>query len=332
MTTLTWTGQGKVDANPNDPKNWNPQQKPTANDTAVFPWGTEQLSPSQPWAIGNIVIEGGSNVTFSSIPYVSGDLHIEGGGKLYITASSGDLSLSNLKVDNGGLLISARLIKAISLVLDGGANFKAQNGLDIAVFVDVNNGSNGDVWGPLTICGRPGAGGAHVQPGSGFRHHGGGASCYARGTKILLHGNIEKAVEDLVAGDVIQSGPQINWVGKGSLPVRWVRLKRDGRELIVTSDHLILCAGHALYPAEALIGCGAYSAEYADDFLETEYWHFQCWNHTPVMANGIWSESFLDTDGRTDLETVSGDRLRRRFGKHEAFAPIVGKMQHGEKK
>lgn len=325
MTTLTWVGQGQKDANPNDPKNWYPAQKPTINDTAVFPWGTEQLSPSVEWAIGNLVITGGSDTILSSIPYVSGDITISGGGNLKITATTGTLLSSTFLISNGGKVVSARPVSSVYLHLTGGSELEAQNGLDVTVSVDVDNGSRGDVWGSVTIAGKSGGHNANVAPGSSFNCHGGGATCYAPDALILLETGREVFVSDLKAGDVLLNGQTINWVGRGTKPTRWVRLYKNGRTLLVTADHLILIQ-NVLHQASSLVGVsglGFEKVEFADDYQGTEYWHFQTPKHGPVLASGIWTESFLDTDGRTDLVTMSGTRIERRFDRSECFAEMI---------
>lgn len=318
MTTLTWTGQGKTDANPNDPNNWWPAKAPTANDDVVFPWGTEQLDPNIKWVAHNITIAGGSSVTFSSVPTITGNLYVTGGGKLYVTAVAGKLIVTTLTVDNGASIISARAIDAISIDLQGGGSFVAQNGIDVATTVTVGNGSRGDVWGPVVIDGVSGGNNAHVDLGSSFTCHGGGTACYAPGTMILTDEG-EVAIENIVAGSKTHEGHEILWVGRGNNLVDWVDFNKNGRKLTVTSDHLMVHED-LLYPAKSLISLDG--VEHSDHTGQ-EYFHLQCAQHVSIIANGYESESFFDVDGRNDLETVSGTRLNKRFDRRQSFLPII---------
>lgn len=318
MTTLTWTGQGKTDANPNDPNNWWPAQKPNANDNVIFPWGNAQLSPNILWAAASITIEGGSQITFSSIPYISGNLHIAGGGTLYVTAVTGTLTVTGLNIDNGGKMISARPITSNSIFLTGGSSFTAQNGIDVTTTVTVEGGSNGQVWGPVEIDGQIGGNNANVSGGSTFDCHGGGSACYFRGTMILTNEG-EIAIEDLQPGMKTHDGCEIVWVGKGIGKVEWIDINWGEKTLTVTSDHLIVY-NEVLYPAKNLLTIPGVSRSSKESF---EYFHLQCLKHTRVIANGHDSESFLDVDGRQDLKTVSGERLNIRYDKSQSFLPII---------
>lgn len=304
MNTLTWTGSAR-DGNPNNPNNWQPQERPNANTNVVFPWGTIQIEPGYSWAAHSVTLTGGSQVAFASIPYVSGSFTVQSGAKAFITALDGKLDVTSLIIQGGSELISARMVVAVSLSITSGSSFTAQNGLDVSTCVEVQGGSHGHAYGNVQLGHKP-----DVQLGSSWDCDT-QQNCYAKGTLILMDDGTQKEIQDIRAGDKINGGHVVNWVGVSNKPADFVRIG----DLIVTDKHLIYREGFLF---QACVIPGAVKSDYTG-----EYYHIQCNVHVPVIANGIPSESFLDTDGYTDLETLSGERLQRRFSRHDAFAEIV---------
>lgn len=304
MTTLTWTGFAN-NGNPNDQKNWQPQERPTINTPVVFPWGKIELQPGYSWAAFSVTVTGGARVNFASLPYVSGAFTVQSGGAAFITALSGSLDITNLLVNGGATFISARPVVAVSLTVTSGSNFTAQNGLDVSTSVTVEGGSRGEAYGNVQLGHQP-----EVQPGSSWECDT-QQNCYAEGTMIRMVDGSACAIENIRAGDVIWDGHRVNWVGVSRRAADFVKIG----SLIVTDKHLIL-HGDVLYQARVIPG--AVPVDY-----DGAYYHIQCDRHVPVIANGVISESFLDTDGYTDLETLSGERLPRRFSRDDAFATIV---------
>lgn len=304
MTTLTWTGSAN-DGNPNNPDNWYPQGIPNTYTAVVFPWGDIKIEPGYSWSASSITVTGGAQVAFASIPHVSGSFTVQSGGAAYITALSGLIDVTTLIVNGGARFISAVFVEAVSLAITSGSEFIAQNGLIVTTCVEVWGGSRGEAYGNISI-GHP----VDVQPGSSW-NTAPRQNCYARGTRILMHDGTEMAIEAITAGDRVHGGHIVNWVGMSSRPAKFVNI----RGLIVTEDHLVV-QGDALYQAKVIPG--AVPSDYSGD-----YFHIQCAYHVLVIANGVESESFLDTDGYDDLQTVSGKRLERRFSRRDAFAAIV---------
>lgn len=304
MTTLTWTGFAS-NGNPNDPKNWHPQEKPTINTPVVFPWGTINLDPGHSWVAASVTLMGGARVGFASLPYVSGEFTVESGAAAFITAASGSLDVTTLTVNGGSEFISALPVMAVSVSITAGSRFIAQNGLEVATSVTVWGGSHGKAYGSVVMGHEPG-----VQLGSSWDCDS-QQNCYAAGTMILMDDGTEHSIETIRVGDKIHGGHAVNWVGHSSRKADFVKIG----SLIVTDKHLIF-QGDVLYQARVIPG--AVPVNYTGP-----YYHIQCSRHVPVIANGIVSESFLDTDGYTDLETLSGERLPRRFSRSDAFATIV---------
>ncbi|WP_336945925.1 Hint domain-containing protein [Asaia sp. HN010] len=140
--------------------------------------------------------------------------------------------------------------------------------------------------------------------------------CYAAGTKISIPGG-EINVEDLEIGRLVttvegghQSTSRVKWVGKRTVIVsddddRLVRIKRGAfstrvpeNDLLVTPEHCLFIEGRFI-PARMLVNGSSIVLDEAEQF---EVYHFELEKHSVVTANGLLSESYLDT-GHKDLFT-----------------------------
>ena len=140
------------------------------------------------------------------------------------------------------------------------------------------------------------------------------AACFLRGTRIMTERG-EVAIENLVAEQdwaITASGhaARIVWIGHRMAELRrhprpWdvmpVRIAAgafgDGlprRDLMVSPDHALLIDG-VLIPARALIN-GATVVQESHD--RAEWFHVELEWHDAILAEGLATESYLDTDNR----------------------------------
>lgn len=138
--------------------------------------------------------------------------------------------------------------------------------------------------------------------------------CYAAGTKIRIpEGEIN--VEDLKIGSIVttlegdrQNTSKVKWVGKRAVTVlddddRLIRIKRNAfstqvplNDLLVTPEHCIFIEGQFV-PARMLVNGSSIVLDEAEQF---DVYHFELEKHSIVIANGLASESYLDT-GHKDV-------------------------------
>lgn len=169
-----------------------------------------------------------------------------------------------------------------------------------------------------------------------------GPPCFCRGTRILTqHGYI--AIEQLAPGETVVSpwgeAMPIRWLGKRHIIPRqhlrpWdvhpVRIEAHAfgqgmpeRPLILSPDHSVFQNG-VLIPVRYLLN-GASIIQMTVDSVE--YWHLELDFHRAVLAEGLPTESYLDTGNRAGFE--GSDRTNRyekedstHIWKTRSFAPL----------
>jgi len=138
--------------------------------------------------------------------------------------------------------------------------------------------------------------------------------CYCRGTLIeTVQG--EKRIEDLKIGDQVMTKSgwtrPIKWIGRRSYPGRFVMGRKDILPICIKAGalddkipkrNLWLSPRHAMYLEGVLIeakdlvnGVSIVQAEHVD---EVEYFHIELETHDVIVAEGAWSETFIDDDSR----------------------------------
>ncbi|GAC89131.1 outer membrane protein [Gluconobacter thailandicus F149-1 = NBRC 100600] len=147
--------------------------------------------------------------------------------------------------------------------------------------------------------------------------------CFLRGSMIRTpHGDV--AVEDLSIGDEVsvydwQANKEVNrkvvWVGnkkasvfpglpddKAGYPVRLLRdALGDGapyKDLLITSEHCLFFEGKFV-PVRMLVN--GRSIFYDMKITSYEYFHIETEMHSVITANGVLTESYLDTGNRSSF-------------------------------
>ncbi len=145
--------------------------------------------------------------------------------------------------------------------------------------------------------------------------------CFARGTRIATpEGAV--AVEDLQAGDLVTTAggetSAVVWVGHRGTDCQrhpeprkvWPVRIREGafgpnlpeRDLLVSPQHAIFDEG-VLIPAKVLINGSTITQE---PVARVEYYHVELARHDLLLAEGLPTESYLDTGDRASFENGGG--------------------------
>ncbi len=173
------------------------------------------------------------------------------------------------------------------------------------------------------------------------------AACFAAGTQILLEDG-ERPVEQIKPGDrvITENGraAPVRWVGHRHVDLRHVSEKQDlylvrikasafaanmpRRDLLVTQDHCIFIDG-GLIPARMLVNDASI---YLDQSIQQfTYYHLELDRHDILLAEGLPTESYLDTGNRGNFANVAVPRLIADFAVNaghsnwldDAAAPLV---------
>ncbi|WP_124307039.1 Hint domain-containing protein [Acetobacter pasteurianus] len=142
--------------------------------------------------------------------------------------------------------------------------------------------------------------------------------CFLAGTEISVNGATRK-VEDLAVGDridVLVNGKTeqktVTWVGKSTsvaapfLPLDMagypVRIVKDAlaegvpfKDMLITPEHCLYLNG-CFVPARMLVN--GQSIFYDQSFTSYDYYHVETEDHAIITADGVLTESYLDTGNR----------------------------------
>ncbi|AFW03062.1 hypothetical protein BAR24_08770 [Gluconobacter oxydans] len=180
-----------------------------------------------------------------------------------------------------------------------------------------------------------------------------GSTIAALGPVCFLGGSLiktptgEVVVENLRAGDdvvVVRDGVEqtesLSWVGsktaqvsKGPHPDEAgyaVRIRAGAvsenvphTDLLLTSEHCLYLDG-AFIPVRMLVNGG--SIAYATDIAAYDYYHVETASHDVIVANGLMTESYLDTGNRNSFAQpgdVAALSTAAKSWEHDASAPLV---------
>jgi len=151
-------------------------------------------------------------------------------------------------------------------------------------------------------------------------------ACYCAGTRIMTEQG-EVSVEDLVIGDRVMTASgaarPIKWIGNrsyaapftnGNQRVLPVCFKAGSladavprRDLWVSPNHAMFIDG-ILIQAEDLVN--GRSIVQAEAIESVSYFHIELESHDVILAEGAWSETFIDDDSRMLFQNAA-DYLRR---------------------
>ncbi|GBQ10013.1 Hint domain-containing protein [Swaminathania salitolerans] len=151
-------------------------------------------------------------------------------------------------------------------------------------------------------------------------------TCFLTGTLIdTVRGWLP--VEDLRVGDFVRtyknsatSVSRINWIGHGhsrfrpglpkdlsGMPVVVRRnafgADRPFKDLFVTAEHCVFVEGR-LIPVRMLVN--NITISYCDEITDYRYYHFQTSEHEVISANGLYTETYLDTGNRGMFDSWEG--------------------------
>jgi len=168
------------------------------------------------------------------------------------------------------------------------------------------------------------------------------AACYCSGTLIATdQGDV--AVEALVIGDRVMTASgafyPIKWIGQRTYSGRFIRGNKDILPICFKAgslnDHaprrdLWVSPHHAMYLDRFLVEAkdlvNGISIVQATHVERAEYFHIELESHGAILAEGAWSETFLDDDSRGMFHNV-GEYARLYPGREDAaaryFAPRI---------
>jgi hypothetical protein len=220
--------------------------------------------------------------------------HLTAGQAATITASFsegiGNLA-SNFLTATGGTLdklqfVDDHTLTAIFTPTPGAGSFEIEANPDTA----------------FDLAGNPNAVGASLS-----------IACYCRGTLIATDRG-EIVVEDLAIGDqvVTPSGARpIKWIGTRSYGGRFILGRKDmlpicfkqgslgdglpRRDLWISPHHAMYLDGVLIEAKDLVNGVSVIQAEEID---RVDYFHIELDSHDVILAEGAWSETFVDDDSR----------------------------------
>jgi hypothetical protein len=154
-------------------------------------------------------------------------------------------------------------------------------------------------------------------------------TCFAAGT-LIMTAKGEVAVEDLAVGDILVTADgaeqPITWLGHRAVTVAGsnadfkylVRIAAGAvapglprRDLLVTQDHCLLLDG-VLVPARMLVNDKTITLDRT--ITSYTYYHVELDRHAVILAEGLATESYLDTGNRGNFANADMVALAPAFG------------------
>jgi hypothetical protein len=143
-------------------------------------------------------------------------------------------------------------------------------------------------------------------------------ACFAAGTRILTAGGRLVAVEDLRAGDMLETFDgqvkRIIWLGRRSLDLRRHPRPLAAQPILITAGalggglplrDLVVSPDHGMYLAGKLIPAKALTNGFTIRQLNRRrvtYYHIELAEHAVIFAEGAAAESYLETGNRGAFE------------------------------
>ncbi|AYV80988.1 MAG: DUF3494 domain-containing protein [Harvfovirus sp.] len=167
--------------------------------------------------------------------------------------------------------------------------------------------------------------------------------CFTLGTKILTpRGYIP--IEKLVVGDKVtvhgkHLNKKITWIGKYSannlsLKSKPVCIRKNAIADNVPHSDVYLSPNHGIYINKVLIQAKLLVNDitifHDSAFHEVEYYHIELDHHSILNAQGLLTESFLDTGCRSSFQNPPTKKQRIKTWKKDGCAPIIATQTEAE--
>ncbi|WP_170314047.1 Hint domain-containing protein, partial [Commensalibacter intestini] len=286
--------------------------------------------------VGNLILSSGGYLSIANGGTLEGDVTLSKGGSMTIGMSNGG-SVDLIGDQNSGLVISgytSGVDTSVTTVISGFSGLMAMDGLSDKVTVDGLQANNvSSVAYPdadhitlqlldgtsltLNMIGIKYTGVTLGSDASGDLTM---IVCFLSGTLIKMAKGV-CAVEDLQVGDMVLTyDPQskakvkkkITWVGKQTAHVNAklpddqagypVRILKDAfkknvpnKDLLITSEHCLFIDGHFV-PARMLVNGRSIFYDYS--ITSYDYYHVETEDHSVIWADGMLTESYLNTGNR----------------------------------
>nr|WP_242005337.1 Hint domain-containing protein [Acetobacter thailandicus] len=280
-------------------------------------------------SVGNTTVDSGGSVTAASDSTISGVITLNDGASATIPATAGGTVVLPGDSNHGLTITGLESGGSVSTVISGwsGAGPDDSDSITLAdvsadgvsyaypsddqVVLTLADGSTIT----LNIPGVKDTGFILVDDGHGGSY---GEVCFLAGSLIKTPSGT-CAIEELVVGDEVmvyangrETSSLIKWHGKAQCNVRSylshdeagypVRIVKDAvapgvpfEDLLVTSEHCLFFENRFI-PARMLVN--GRSIFYDTSFASYEYFHIETEDHSVIMANGMLTESYLDTGNR----------------------------------
>lgn len=307
--------------------------------------------------VGTTTVSSGGSLTVASAATISGAVTIANGGSATIWNNAGG-TIDLVGDTNHGLTISGlENGGTVSTVISGytGTGPGDSDSIDLAgvsptgatysypsndqVVVTLSNGNTIT----LNIEGVKTTGFALVSDGNGGSF---AEVCFLAGSLISTPSGTT-AVEDLVVGDNVtayldgaETVRQVTWAGQARCTVRPhlpldqagypVRILKNAisegvpfKDMLITAEHCLFFDGKFV-PVRMLVN--GRSIFYDTSITSYDYYHIETADHSVIMADGMLTESYLDTGNRRAFRqnnAVVSIPLSRNLSWDEAAAPLT---------
>ncbi len=279
---------------------------------------------------GNIQIAGsGNNINTGTIIVADANLvvgaSVSGSGGVWNLSGGANLTLGGLTTGSGQLFSfsgGANTLKLLTPSGFAGTISGFSQGDQLIVTGLLGTPSYNAATGDLTVGGASfhvglGYSGAFSEGANGIITYTGAEACFLPGTLIACPDG-QKPVEQIVAGDqvvALQDGARIvrtvAWVGQQTVDLTTlddpeghypVRIGQDAiahgvpfKDLLLTAEHCLFLEG-GFVPVRLLVNGGSIRFDRA--ITRFTYHHVETETHSVILADGVQTESYLDTGNR----------------------------------
>ncbi|MBH9974040.1 Hint domain-containing protein [Commensalibacter melissae] len=299
------------------------------DDITVYQTATLEATNGQ---IGNLTVDGGT-ATFSKNAKLTGTLTLANGGRTTIETETGGI-IDLQGTENNGLIISGKAaangieVKSTINNFDGNDKITLEDvkrsdvaGVEFTdddhVKITLKDGSSIT----LHIIGIKNTGYILGENPDGSLTF---AACFLAGTLISTF-NSTMAVETIKTGDIVKTfdwktnqttNATVIWVGQKHTNVKTylsddlagypVRILKNAisenvpnKDLLVTPEHCLFFDGNFV-PARMLVNGRSIYYDYS--ITSYDYYHIETEQHSVIWANGMLTESYLDTGNRNTFK------------------------------